>query len=495
LHGYHFLTAKTGLNIKTTQYVQPQNPIFGAIKLFIMRIVFVLVCTLFTVAIANAQPTQVKKVIADKIVGQVGDRVILRSDVYNAIADVQRQGGQLPPNPQCELMENLLIQKALVLQAEKDSLTVGEDELDALLDNQVRGFIQQYGSKEVLEEIAGKSIYQIKEDFREPFRERELAKQMQNKILGAVKITPTEVKAWFNKIPKDSLPFYESEIEVSQIIVYPKANRDVESYVTRQLNNFKKQIEDGTGKFDLLAKQYSEDPGSKDNGGQYNINRNDKFWDPAFLAASFRLKEGQVSNVVKSKFGLHIIQQVSRAGDDAVVRHILRIPPVTDDEVKESVAKLDSLRQNIVSGNIKFAEAVNKYSEDDNSKFNGGAVQDRDGSTYVTIDQLDKDMVLAIKNMKVGEVSKPVAFTDERNRKAVRLILLKTRTEPHRENMRDDYNKIAQKALDEKKEESLAKWFKEHLPKYYILVDKEFANCDNLKDWYAVSNSATAASN
>jgi len=459
-----------------------------------MRIVFSVVLTVFTASIAFAQPTAVKKVVADKIVGQVGDRIILRSDVFNAIADIQRQGGQLPPNPQCELIENLLIQKALVLQAEKDSLTVGEDELDALLDNQVRGFIQQYGSKEVLEEIAGKSIYQIKEDFREPFRERELAKQMQNKILGAVKITPTEVKAWFNKIPKDSLPFYESEIEVSQIIAYPKANRDVESYVTRQLNNFKKQIEEGKAKFELLAKQYSEDPGSKDNGGQYNINRNDKFWDPAFLAASFRLKEGQVSGVVKSKFGLHIIQLVSRAGDDAVVRHILRIPPVTDDEVKDAIAKLDTVRQKIVGGTMKFAEAVNKHSEDENSKFNGGAVQDRDGSTYVTIDQLDKDMVLALKNMKVGDVSKPIAFTDERNRRVVRLVYLKTRTEPHRENLRDDYNKIAQKALDEKKEDALSKWFKDHLPKYYILIDKEFGNCDNLKDWLAAAaNSATAS--
>ncbi len=183
---------------------------------------------------------------------------------------------------------------------------------------------------------------------------------MQNKIIETIKITPTEVKAYYNKIPKDSLPFYESEVELSQIVIIPKANRDVEEYVSKQMYDYKRQIEAGSQKFEALVKMYSEDPGSKDAGGQYNLNRNDKNWDPAFLSASFRLKENQVSQVVKSKFGLHIIQLMSRSGDEAVVRHILRIPPVTDDEVKEAVAKLDSVRKQLKAGTIAFGEAVSK---------------------------------------------------------------------------------------------------------------------------------------
>jgi peptidyl-prolyl cis-trans isomerase SurA len=427
-----------------------------------------------------AQP---KKVIADKIVAQVGDKIILRSDIYNAIQDAQSQGTPLPPNPECALVERALIEKALVLQAEKDSLPVNEEDLEAALDNQIRGFTMKYGSKEVLEEVAGKSVYQLKEDFRQPFRERKLADQMRAKIVDNVKMTPNEVRAYYDKIPKDSLPFYESELEVSQIVVYPKANREVESYVTRELNEWKKQVEDGSKKFDQLAKSYTEDPGSKESGGQYNINRNDKFWDPAFLSAAFKLKEGQVSQVVKSKFGLHLIQMVSRSGDDAVVRHILRIPPVTDTEVKESIGLLDSIKSKITAGNLSFGEAVNRYSEDEGSKYSGGRIQGRDGSGFVTIDQLDKDMVAAIKDLKVGEYSQPVAFTDERGKKAVRLVYLQTRTEPHRENLKDDYSKISQRALEEKKNGVLEKWFQTHIPNYYITIDKEFQACQNVKDW------------
>lgn len=429
---------------------------------------------------AFAQP---KKVIADKIVAQVGDKIILRSDIYNSILDAQRQGVPLPPNPECVLVERALIEKALVLQAQKDSLPLSDDDIDAELDNRIRGFIMQYGSKEVLEEVAGKSVYQLKEDFREPIKEQKLSTQMRNKIVENVKITPNEVKDFFEKIPKDSLAFYESELEVSEIVMYPKANRDVESYVTRQLNEWKKQVEEGTAKFEQLAKSFTEDPGSKESGGQYSINRNDKFWDPAFISAAFKLKEGQISPVIKSKFGLHIIQMVSRSGDDAVIRHILKIPPVTDQEVKETVDKLDSIRAKIVSGAMNFGEAVNKYSEDETSKFSGGRKQGRDGSSFVTIDQLDKDLVLALKDLQPGQYSKPVPYTDDRGKKAVRLVYLQTRTEPHRENLKDDYSKISQRALEEKKNEVLEKWFKSHIPNYYITIDKEFAGCSSVKDW------------
>ena len=280
---------------------------------------------------------QTKKVVADKIIAQVGDKIILQSDVTNAILDVKRQAqGQenaIIPT-ECQVLEGQLIQKALVLQAMKDSLTVNDEEIENQMENRIRSFINSYGSKEILEEIAGKTVYQMKEDFKEALREQKLADQMRGKIVDNIKMTPTEVKAYYNKTPKDSLPFYESEIEVSQIVIHPKANKDVEEYVSKQLYDYKRQVESGSKKFEQLVKFYSEDPGKTENAGQYNLNRNDKnMWDPAFLSGAFRLKEGQISSVIKSKFGLHIIQMVSRSGDDAVVRHILRIPPVTDEEI------------------------------------------------------------------------------------------------------------------------------------------------------------------
>ena len=435
----------------------------------------------------NVNAQQIKKVLADKIIAQVGDKIILRSDIMNAISDAKRQGteNQLPPNPECAFLEGQLIQKTLLLQAERDSLTVTEDEIDASLENQIRGFIREYGSKDILEEIAGKTVYQIKEDFRPLFKERNLADQMRKKILDNIKVTPNEVKAYFDKIPKDSLPYYESEIEVSQILIIPKSNKDVDEYVSRQLYEYKRQVESGQKKFEQLAKQFSDDQGTERQGGTLALNRNDKgMWDPTFLQATFRLKEGQISNVIKSKFGFHIIYMVSRAGDDAVVRHILKIPPVTETEIKLAQLKLDSIRLHILAHDMSFGEAINKYSDDENSKFNGGSIQGRDGSTYINIDQLDKDMVIAIKDLKAGEISQPQTYVDDRGRKLVRLVYLKTKTNPHRENLKEDYNKIAQRALDEKKQAKLESWFKEHIPNFYIAIDKEFGGCARLADWW-----------
>ncbi len=449
---------------------------------------YLLSITLLSIYLSGS--AQTKKVTADKIVGQVGDKIVLLSDINNAIADYKRQGqeAQLPANPECAFLEGQLIQKALVLQAEKDSLIVSEDDIEAGLDNQIRGFINAYGSKEVLEEVAGRTVYQIKEDFRIPFKERKLADQMRGKILENIKISPVEVKAYYDKIPKDSLPFYESEIQINQILSQPKASKEIEEYCVKQLYEYKRQAESGVKKFDQLCKLYSEDPGSKDNGGQYNLNRTSKEFDPTFTSSAFRLKEGQISNVVKTKFGFHLIQMVSRAGDDAVVRHLLKIPQVTEDEIKISVKKLDSARTIVQNGFLSFGEAVDKFSDDESSKFNGGTITARDGSSFLNIDQLDKDLVITLKNLKPGDISKPSSYTDERGRKMVRIVYLKNRTQPHRENLKEDYNRVADRALEEKKRNALAKWFQEHLPTYYINIDEAYKNCSSLGNWWKYSS-------
>ena len=453
----------------------------------IVRIVFALVF----IVIASTATAQIKKVLADKIIATVGDKFILRSDVDNALADYKRQAqGQenieLPSA--CQVIEGQLIRKALVLQAEKDSILITEEEIEVAIDGRIRNFIQQFGSKEVLEEVAGRSVFQLKDDFRLLIKEQRLAEEMQNKIIDKVKITPNEVKAFYAKIPVDSLPLYESEVQISEIIMHPKANRDIEEYVIQQMLEYRKQVEGGVNKFEQLVKLYSEDPSSKENLGQFSLNRNVREFDPAFMAASFRLKEGQISAPIKSKFGYHIIQLVSRSGDEAVVKHILRIPPITNDEINETKLFLDSLRKEMTANRLSFGEAVNKFSDDEGSKFSGGAITGRDGSTYVNIDQLDKEMVVLMKNMKPGEISAPQVYLDDRGRKTVRLIFFKERTTPHRENLKEDYNKVAQRALEEKKAKSMETWFKEHVPSYYVFVDDSFQGCVELTDWTKVAN-------
>jgi peptidyl-prolyl cis-trans isomerase SurA len=436
-------------------------------------------CLIISCAVFAQGP---KKVVADKIIGIVGDRIILQSDIKNSILDLIRQGGTVPDNAECIFAEQALVSKILMLQAEKDSLPVTEEEVEAELDQRVRYFINQMGgSQQALEEMAGKSIYQIKDDARDNVKESKLASAMRNKIVDGIRITPNEVKIFFDKIPKDSLPFIESELEIGQIVLYPKASRDLEKYIIDELNNYKKQIENKITSFEQLAKKYSEDPGSKDQGGQYQINRNEKTWDPSFLSAAFRLKEGEISAPVKSKFGYHIIQMVQRTGDDAVIRHILRIPPLTDAEINMAIAKLDTVRSKIIAGTLNFNEAAFKYSEDDVAKFSGPFLTNRDGSPYVTIDLLDKDMVGTISKMKVGDFSQPKIFEDQA-KKGVRIVFLKSRSEPHRMNLRDDYSKISQMALEEKKSDALIKWLNTKIPTYYIMVDDESLNtCTQLK--------------
>ena len=446
-----------------------------------MRKIFTctLLLTLVAFSISQAQP---KKVVADKIIAVVGDKIILQSDIQNSMSDMSRQGSQLPENADCLISEQAIVSKVLMLQAEKDSLPVTDEEIEAELDQRIRYFISQFGTQEQLELVAGKTIYQIKDEARESIKENKLATAMQKKIVENVKITPTEVKNYFDKIPKDSLPYYESELEVGQILVYPKASRDLERYMIDELNNYKKQIETKVSTFDQLAKRYSEDPGSKERGGQYEFTRGDKTIDPAFLAAAFRLKDGDISPVVKSKMGFHIILMEHRSGDNIIIRHILRIPPITQEEVNASVNKLDSVRAKIIAGVINFNEAATRYSEDESAKYAGPFFLNRDGAPYVTIDQLDKEIVVNLGKMKVGEYSQPVLFTDERTgKKGVRIIYLKSRSEPHRMNMHDDYDKIAQFALEEKKSKVLEKWMREKIPTYYIQVDNDVKqSCTNL---------------
>src|SRR5204863_2417775 len=269
-----------------------------------------------------------------------------------SLADIVRQGGTVPENAECMITEQAIVSKVLMLQAEKDSLPLTDEEVEAELDQRVHYYINQLGSKETLEEYAGKSVYQIKDDARESVRERKLAEAMQQKIVGNVKITPTEVKTYFDKIPKDSLPFFESELEICQILLYPKASRDLEQYIVTEMNNYKKQLENKVTTFEQLAKRVSEGEAEEIRGRSFQINRNEKNWDPVFLSSAFRLKPGEISAPVKSKFGYHLILMVERNGDDAIVRHILRIPPVTDAEIAQSKARLDTVRSKILAGTL-----------------------------------------------------------------------------------------------------------------------------------------------
>ena len=443
-----------------------------------------LLSSTFICIVAFAQPN---KVNADKIIGVIGNKIVLKSDVEDRLLDMQRQGAEVPANGKCLVLQDLMGTKTLVLQAEKDSLPVSDEDVESDVDNRIRQYLNQFNGKDELEKIAGKTVYQLKEDMRGPIKDQKLAAAMRNKIVDEIRITPSEVKNYFLKIPTDSLPFYETEVEIGQLIVFPKASRDAEEYCKEQLAGYKVAIESGKKDFKAAAAQYSDEPSAKERFGQMEINRNQKDIDPSFMAKAFTLKEGQISNPFKSKFGYHIIQLVSRNGNDAVVRHIIKIPQVTAIELKEGFDKLDTVRAKLIAGTIDFGTGVNKYSDDENSKFTAGMMQGQNG-TFLTIDQLDKDIIPILKNLKPGGFSQASEYTDPSGKKGVRLVYLKTQTEPHRENMKDDYSKISQRALEGKKEDALEKWFSKKLSSYYIMVDADYSDCDTIKPWMDAMN-------
>jgi peptidyl-prolyl cis-trans isomerase SurA len=433
---------------------------------------------------------QQKKMVADKIAAIVGDKIVLRSDVEGEMVNLQRNtpDNSLPPNASCLIMEQIIAQKVMVMQAERDSLPVSDADVDGQIENRIRYFEELYGTREKMKEVTGYSIYQLRERFRQPIKEGLLAKAMQEKVTGSVKVTPSEVKRYFDGIPHDSLHFYESELEIGQLILLPKPTREMEQYSISRLLDFKKQVQDKTNDFGRLALLYSDDPGAKDNKGVYILNRADKQWDADFLAAAFRLKENEISSPIKTQFGYHLIQCIKRQGDNVTVQHILLKPNITRSDIAQAMAKLDTIRTNIATGKYTFAEAVAKYSDAPMAKFDGGMLQNKmNGSTLITIDQLDdpseRDIVLMLDTLKPGGLSKPVQYTDEKGNLGCRIVYLKTRTQPHRENMTDDYARIQQRTLQIKQEETRDKWLREKIPTYYIHVDDEFKQCSHISKW------------
>jgi peptidyl-prolyl cis-trans isomerase SurA len=420
--------------------------------------------TFFCPVIAFAQPL---KGVADKIVAVVGDHIILQSEIQNSIKDILGYGGEITDSTACLLTEQALILKILMLQAQKDSLVVTDDEVEAELDQRIRYLINQ-------DDIDTKLIYKLKDNVRNAVKERRLAEAMQEKILENVKITPAEVTAFFERIPKDNLPFYQSGLEIGQIVLHPRPSPDMDRYTYNETYRYKKQVEYSVTSFAQLVAKVSEDMVSKERGGIYELERNDKTWDPALLTAIFKLKEGEISVPIRTRLGFHLIQMVEKGGGNAVIRQILRIPPIADADIHLAVNRLDSIRSKIISGEMSFNQAATDYNENEAGNFPVYRF-DRDGSPYIPVDQLDKEMAATVNKMNPGDISQAVIFTGQQGRKGVRLIYLKSRTKPHRMNLKDDYSKISQMALEEKRRVVLYAWIQARIPTFYIMVDNAIA--------------------
>jgi peptidyl-prolyl cis-trans isomerase SurA len=421
--------------------------------------------------------------IVDEVVAVVGDKKILYSDIEQGYLQMAAEGEKVDENTRCSIFEQLLIQKLLLNQAEVDSIEITESQVDAELDNRMRYFINAIGSEEKLEDYFKKSIIEIKQDFRPDIREQLLTREMRSKITEGLSVTPSDVRSYFKSLPEDSLPYINAEIEYNQILVYPKSSEQAVIDVRERLLNIRERIMNGES-FATLAVIYSEDPGSAIKGGDIGWS-NKADLDAEYAKAAFALKKGAVSKIVESSFGYHLIQCLDRTEERVYSRHILLRPKISAEEKLQAVEKLDSIVRLIRLDSLKFERAAMIYSQDEDSKLNGGqAVNFYRGGIRWQMDEFEPAEYSIVNNLKIGEISDPYESKDTKGKLVYKVVWLKNRTNPHIGNLKEDYNLFKTRTLQIKQDEMVNGWSEDKIKATYIRISDKFNKCPfALKGW------------
>jgi peptidyl-prolyl cis-trans isomerase SurA len=445
----------------------------------VIKSVLVLGTIISAQQISNAQD----KVI-DQIVAVVGSNPILKSDIETAAIQAQAQGVTTEGDQKCEILEQLLEQKLLLAEADLDTMIiVSDNQINQQMDRRMNYFIENIGSEKEVEKYFSKSINQLKAEMSETIKEQLKTEQMQAKIIAKVTATPSEVRQFFRQLPSKDIPEITSQMEYAQITILPAITEKEDLEVKAKLRDFKKRVENGDN-FATLAIMYSEDPGSARNGGEMDyVGR--AMLDPAFATEAFNLKPNQVSKVVKSEFGYHIIQLIDRKGEKIKCRHILLRPKIDLKELEKAKNRIDSIADFIRKGKITWEQATFLYSSDKSTRNNGGLVtSQRNGSSKFSVTELDPDVSKEITTMNIGETSRPFVTVDDKQRQVYKIIKLINKTKAHPANLQEDYQSLSEMFLTKKKEETYRKWIAKQQAKTYIHVDDTFANCNfKLKSW------------
>ena len=416
--------------------------------------------------------------VIDKVVWVVGDEPILYSDIE---AEIQRKKYEKTPiegDPYCTIPELIALQKLFIAGAKLDSLTVSDASVEQQVDGRIRYFLGQIGSKEKVEEYFNKSITQIKEEMSNTVRDQLLMQQMQQHIVSNARISPQDVKHYYEKMPKDSIPNIPETVEVQIIGLYPEITAAEEERIKSQLRDFREKIESGEYQFSTLAILYSEDRGSALQGGELGFLTRGKLV-PEFANMAFSLYDKtKVSRIVKTEFGYHIIQLIERKNDQVNCRHILLIPKVGYKEKEASYNKLDSIATLIRNNEISFPDAVVKYSEDENTKQNEGLmINMQSGTTRFQLQDLPSDIAKVVYNMKEGEISSPFTYKNESGKEMTCIVRLKSRIKAHKANPQDDYQTLKDLVTASKNQELIENWIKTKQKETFILISPEYQGC------------------
>lgn len=434
----------------------------------------------FASIIATAQPKSI-----ERVVGVVGDNIVMQSEVEAQFYQMIAQGYEMGENAKCAVLEEFLYQKLLLHQAKLDSVEVSQDQVEEELDRRIRYFSAQVGGQDRLEEYYGKSILQIKEEFRDLIEDQLLVQTMQQKVTADVKVTPSEVFEYYNRIPEDSLPFINSEVEVGRIVKNSVISPEARKAAKDKAIELRSRAVDGTD-FCILS-IHSDDPGSASQCGDLGYFERGTMV-PEFDAVAFRLKEkGEVSEVFETKFGYHFMKLTDRKGDKVRASHILIKPKTTRADLNTAKAFLDSVYQLIKADSMDFVTAVEKFSDEEDAKGSEGLIMNPNtGTTKFEMDdvsQIDPTIFLTIDKMEVGEISEPTLTANPDGEETYSIIYLKSRTEPHVANLKDDYQRIQNAATIEKQAKNINNWMKEKLEDTYVKINPDFQDCDFEHKW------------
>ena len=419
--------------------------------------------------------TVAQPLVIDRVIGVVGDFNILQSDIEQDYLQLKMSGRYVGPDVRCNIYNSFIERKLLMTQSKIDSVVVGPDMVEIQMESRLNFFIGQFGSEEEMEDYFSKSIFDIKDDLREAIQEQMITDQVRNTIIEDVSTTPSDVKSFYRSMEPDSIPYINTEVELAQIVAYPRYSDEAVFLLKERLLELRKRVQEGED-FGTLAILYSEAPEAARRGEIGFMMRSQL--DKAYADAAWALKPGQVSKIVESSFGYHIIQMVERRGDMANTRHILMNPKADANAKQKAIYKLDSLKTIVEADSLSFDWAAKRYSEDRETSVNGGLlVNPETRASSFELDQLPTKDYYMIRNMQVEELSEPYESTDHNHKLCYKVLYLKSRTEPHRANLKQDYMLLDGMALMYKNNEVMKAWYEEKKKNTYIRRDPAFSNC------------------
>jgi len=424
-----------------------------------------------------------EKQIVDGIAAVIGKNVILNSDIQKGIMQYKAQGVSIDEGMECQIFEDLMVEKLLIHQAVIDSVEVSDDEVLGSVDQRLQMLVGRVGSMKELEKFYNKTEDELRDEMFDILKDQLLAQRMQQQIIKDVDVTPEEVRTYFNNIPKEELPQFGTEVVMAHIVKRPILSKETKDATIAKLDKIKTDILENGSSFKTKAILYSEDPGSSSKGGAYYGVRKGQFVKP-FEEAAFNLQEGEISEPVETEFGFHLIQLLKRKGEELDLRHILVKPIINPEDLEETQMTLDSIKSKIIQGDITFSEAAKEFSDDETTKFNDGMmINPRTQEGHFELNHLDRDIYFKVEGMKVGDVSDVVYKETEKGEREFSIIKLLKRVEPHTADFSKDYQKIKQMALAEKKNKISEEWVKAHLIEAYIRINDNFDKCDFKNSW------------